>query len=234
MLFLLVIASLNLQAAQPAGDTVVDPETVIVEKPTDAATLIAEFESRYEAFGGIVTELAARKARARYLRSLLIPVISRSDLDPGARNEILNQTADTLQSVELDNTAWAVSQLDPEVFGALYSENSRLALDILRWAERDDRANVRIIAALEPLATAGTFDANTYAALVDVHAVSESRPQVYGTQEQCVDGRRELWPLVAADETEKQRAALGLLVLEEDWAARLATDGSNCPDGETE
>jgi hypothetical protein len=228
MLLFFVIASLNLQEVQPVEDRQEESAESIVEIPTDAATLIAQIETRYESFGALVAELAARKARARYLRNLLIPIISRTDLDAGARNDILSGTADTLQTVERDNTIWAINQLDPERFGSLYNENSRLALEVLRWAERDHSARDRVIAALEPLAMIGTYDADTYATRVDELAVSENRPQLYGTQEQCLEGRRELWPLVAADETEKQRAVLGLTALEEDWAARLTDGGSNC------
>jgi hypothetical protein len=228
MLLIFFVVSLSWQEAQPEDDGRQEPAAVPVEIPTDAATLIAQIETRYEAFGDIVTELAARKARSRYLRSLLIPIISRADLDAGARNDILSGTADALQAIELDNTAWAVRLLDPAGFDAIYNENSRMALDVLRWAERDDGARDQIITALEPLAMAGTYDPETFAIMVDVHAVSENRPQIYGTQDQCVDGRRELWPLLAPDETANLRAQLGLPVLEEAWAERSTNAESNC------
>jgi hypothetical protein len=177
-------APANTEQPQPeAGETA---ETVIAPPPTDAATLIAGIESRYDAYGELSAELAARRARERYLAGLLLPAIGRTDLDEGARGAILQTIGAQLSVLETDNTQWAVGQLDPARFATLHAEEPRLAQDLLRWAERADRL-----------------------------ALSRGQPQIYGSQTLCVEGREQLAPLDPA-RTAEQRERLRLPPLDVD------------------
>ena len=213
MLLSALVAILLIQDApdpQPAAEPV---ETAGVEPtatPTDAATLITMIEGRQAAYGELAAELAARKARERYLTSLVLPVISRTDLDDGARGDILQAFGPQIAAIEAANTQWAVDQLSPEAFAVLHAEEPRMAQDILRWAERDDGARGAIIAALEPVALNGDFDGAAYAAMADAHAVSEGRPQIYGTQVMCEAGQTALAPIRTAEALDERREALGL------------------------
>ena len=242
MLFLIAAASLALQetpvpvepdAALP--ETIEGPELLAsaapelpTPPPTDAPTLIAQFDTDYAAHGDIVAQMAGRKARERYLRSLLIPIISRSDLDDGARSVIMTETRDTFEAVEASNTAWAVERLDPEMFGPLYDAQPRLALEILGWAERDETAALRVLAVLEPVALAGDYDASIYASRIDAEAVADNRAQTYGTAFQCTDGVEAQWPVDAPELLTERRAALDLVTMEEFQAARLANGDDAC------
>ncbi|WP_417483039.1 hypothetical protein [Maricaulis sp.] len=230
----LIAATLLLQTAQtgPAEDAAPAPADAIAETPapppTDATTLIARFDEQYEAWGDLVAELAGRKARERYLAELLLPVITRSDLDDGASGEILRETRDTISEVETANTRWAIAQLDPDRFAALELAQPRLAADILRWAERDESGRGRVIAALEPVALTGRYDPQAFAEMADAFAIAESRPQIYGTVSTCVEGHREPAPLRAPDNLDARRIALGLAPMAEAWAALIAAEGETC------
>lgn len=251
MLFLIAAASLTLQDA-PAP---VEPDATMQDTtqtadplegaapdlpthpPTDAPTLITQFDTDYAAHGDIVAQMAGRKARERYLRALLIPIISRTDLDDGARSAIMTQTRDTFEAVAASNTAWAVGRLDQDVFAPLYEAQPRLALEILNWAERDDTAQLRVLAVLEPVALAGDYDASIYASRIDAQAVAENRAQIYGTAFQCTDGEQVQWPVDAPELLAERRAALDLVSMEEFEAARLANEDDACAapeeDGDT-
>lgn len=202
--------------------------------PTDAPTLINQINGEYAAYGEFVAELAARKARERYLAELLLPVLGRQDLDAGAHGEILAGTRETIAAVEADNTAWAIAQLDPEQFVILWHDRDREARNVLRWAERDEAATGRIIAALENVAIEGLFDGQDYAVMADNHAVSENRPQPYGTAVDCVDGEIRPWPLDDGEPVDDRRAAIGLSPFEDAWAAYIAVNGTACTVPETE
>lgn len=202
--------------------------------PTDAPTLITQINGEYAAYGEFVAELAARKARERYLAELLLPVLGRQDLDAGAHGEILAGTRETIAAVEADNTAWAIAQLDPEQFVILWHDRGREARDVLRWAERDGTATGRIIAALETVAMEGLFDAQDYAVMADNHAVSENRPQPYGTAVDCVEGEIQPWPLDDSEPVDDRRAAIGLSPFEDAWAAYIAVNGTACIPSENE
>jgi len=234
LLITAIAATLVLQPAEPpteasnasaeANETIVTP----APPPTDAATLIARFDAQYDAWSDLVAELAGRKARERYLAELLLPVITRADLDEGASGEILRETRDTIAEVETANTQWALARLEPERFAALELDQPRLAADILRWAERDEAGRGRIVAALEPVALAGRYDPQTYAEMADAFAIAQSRPQIYGTASACVDGQREPAPVRAPDNLDARRIALGLAPMAEAWAALIAAEGETC------
>ncbi|WP_417493616.1 hypothetical protein [Maricaulis sp.] len=230
----LIAATLLLQTAQtgPAEDAAPAPADAIAETPapppTDATTLIARFDEQYEAWGDLVAELAGRKARERYLAELLLPVITRSDLDDGASGEILRETRDTISDVEAANTQWALAQLEPERFAAFELEQPRLAADLLRWAERDEAGHARIVAALEPVAMAGRYDAQAFARMADALAMSQNERQLYGTVTACVDGRRQPARIRRPVDLAARRAALGLAPMEDAWAALIAAQGESC------
>ena len=233
LVILATLSALTLQDAASAAQA--SPAAEVVEEaiepapsPTDAATLIARFDVQYTQWADLIAELAARKARERYLAELLLPVITRSDLDEGASGEILRETRDTIAGVEGANTRWALARLDPERFAAFELAQPRLAADILRWAERDETSRDRIIAALEPVTLAGRYDPQTFAAMADAFAISQNRPQTYGTTSICVDGHREPAPIRAPDNLDARRIALGLEPMADAWAALIAAEGETC------
>ena len=230
--------SLALQEAQPAAEPEAAPvdEAVIDESlldgaqdevppppPTDAASLITQIDGQWAAYGELAAELAARRARERFFAELILPVIARDDLDDGAQGEVLRETRDTSTLIEEANTQWAVAQLDPEQFPVLYQEQSRLARQILRWAERDRAAEQRILTALEPIAFAGAIDGSVYAQRVDIYLTGQNLAQLYGTQEFCIEGTLQPGPIDQADTLDERRTALGLAMMEEAWAERLGT-----------
>ena len=207
---LIILATLSALALQdsaqaiqpaPALDAVEDLTTP-APPPTDAATLIAGFDAQYTAWGDLIAELAGRKARERYLAQLLLPVITRPDLDEGASGEILRETRDTISEVETANTQWALAQLEPERFAALELAQPRLAADILRWAERDEMA--------------------------DALAMSQNNRQIYGTVSACIDGQRQPAPVQAPDDLDARRMALGLAPMAEAWTTLIAAEGETC------
>ena len=68
----------------------------------------------------------------------------------------------------------------------------------------------RFLPVLEPLVTTGEVEGEAYAKMFDRLAVSEDRPQRYGTQFVCVDGRWTLAPLEDEGRVEEWRAGLGI------------------------
>ncbi|WP_300553379.1 hypothetical protein [Maricaulis sp.] len=231
--------SLALQDAEPAmvpdgaptDDAVIDEtmldgaeEELPPPPPTDAPTLIAQIDGQWAAYGELAAELAARRARERFFAELILPVIARDDLDDGAQGEILRETRDTSTLIEEANTQWAVAQLDPEQFPVLYLEQSRLARQILRWAERDRAAEQRILMALEPVAFAGAIDGSVYAQRVDVYLTGQNLAQLYGTQAFCIEGTLQPGPIDQAETLDERRTALGLAPMEEAWTDRLGAE----------
>lgn len=226
----ILAAMLVLQDAEAQPSAADELATDAAPAPaTDAATLIAQIEGRLAAYGDTVSQLAARTARERYLSELLLPVMTRTDLDDGARSEILLAISDTIRDTEASNSRWAARQIEPDSFAILWSENSRLGEGLLRLAERDEDNRRRIVAALEPIAINGGFDGLTFAVMADAFAVSEDRPQPYGTATHCVEGITEIWPLADDEAIDDGRALLGLPALDPE-----AIGGETCASGTSE
>ncbi len=234
----ILAAMLVLQDAE-APPATADTDTPLVEEAvadiapaplaTDAATLITEFDTAYAQWGDLIAEMAARKARDRYIRDLLLSRISRADLDPGARTEIIEATGDTFNAVDEDNTAWAISLLDEFDFAALVSEQPTLAADIAALIQHGDiSAQRRLLDLVEPFALAGGFNGMRYALLYDRVAVAEDRPQRYGSQFRCENGEQVYPPIEDPDMVDERRATLGLEPLAVYQARTNQFYGSSC------
>ncbi|WP_323761495.1 hypothetical protein [Maricaulis sp.] len=197
------------QAGEPQAGADTD-EPMADSPPTDAASLIARIEGRFASHADTVAEMAGRKARERYLSELLLPVISRADLDDGAQGEILAALSGQIHEIEANNSQWALDQIDPDSFLTVWTDNPRLGAELLRMAQRAPDSQARLVAALEPVALAGAYDGAAYAAMADALAVSQNQPQPYGTATECVDGLTQVWPLADPDTIDAARTALGL------------------------
>lgn len=192
-------------------------------QPADAATLIAQFENRWDDWSELVGQIAGRKAREGFAADLIYPVVARSDLEPGARSTFMGSAQTRLGRLERQNSQWAAGQLDPVRFAEFHALQPRAARDLLRMARREETALGSVVAAIEPLALAGEYDGAEFAEMADRLAVSESRGQPYGTQTHCVDGQVALQPLAEPDALDERRAAIGLAPLD-----REAAEGAAC------
>lgn len=234
MLSFALATLLALQDAPPANtpdaDAVTADETVTSE-PSDAASLIARTESRWEAWSDIVAETAARGARESFAADLVYPVIARGDLDEGARAPIMQAGQTRIDTVLAENTRWAAQQLAPERFVELFALQPRTARNLLRMAERDPANLGRIVAALEPVALAGLYDGADFAVMADTLAQREERPQPYGTQTHCEDGTTVLYPVAAPDMLDARRETLGLPPFDPD-SIEAETCDAGAPSGD--
>lgn len=66
----------------------------------------------------------------------------------------------------------------------------------------------RVLPRIEPLVASGEIEGNDYAAMFDRIAISEDRPQRYGTQFRCVQGRLESYPIENIEQAEELRRPL--------------------------
>mgnify|MGYP003571116276 FL=1 len=223
-MYLIALAALILlQDTTPDGEPVLEAASETPAEPTDAATLIALTESRWDEWNGVVGELASRSARERFAADLVYPVIARDNLEDGARSPIMQAGQDRIDALVDENTNWAAAQLEAETFIEFHDLQPRAARDLLRMARRDEAHLGAVVAALEPVALAGGHDGADFAALADRLAVSENRPQPYGTQAHCVDGTITLHEIADPDTLDTRREAIGLGALD-----REAAEGAEC------
>jgi hypothetical protein len=83
------------------------------------------------------------------------------------------------------------------------------AFHILQHSD-DIELKKRLLPHIQAAALAGDIEGIDFAAMFDRIATSEGRPQRYGTQFRCVDGKNEPFPLEDAAAVERLRAELRL------------------------
>ncbi|WP_374275447.1 DUF6624 domain-containing protein [Brevundimonas sp.] len=88
------------------------------------------------------------------------------------------------------------------------SEAASAAFHIVQHG--DETVWRRFLPVLEPLVATGEVEGEAYAMMFDRLAVSEERPQRYGTQFICVDRRMTLAPLEDEDRVEAWRAEMNI------------------------
>lgn len=81
----------------------------------------------------------------------------------------------------------------------------------------------RFIPVLEPLVATGEVDGQTFGMMYDRLALSEGRPQRYGTQMTCRDGRWVVSDLEAPEAVDERRRAMGFPGSLAEYEAHFAT-----------
>lgn len=175
----------------------------------------------------IVTALGAASGRDQFVRSVFVPRIAAFGADAGGFIEAFQPV---ITAVDADNADFARKLLDQPGFAVLHAEAPDAAqriVDLLHHGGTDaDKA--RLLALIEPLAIAGEFDGQSYALMHDRLAESEGRPQRYGTQDACTDGRREIYTLEDPERVDARRAAFGMMPLAEYRAILIEQYGAAC------
>lgn len=81
----------------------------------------------------------------------------------------------------------------------------------------------RFVPVLEPLVATGEIDGQSYAMMYDRLAISQGRPQRYGTQMACINSRWTVDSLEDPETVEERRRAMGFPVTLEEYKAHFAT-----------
>lgn len=139
-----------------------------------------------------------------------------SDLDARAAFEAA-AGAFILSNIDEPNAELVLEVFDDIGFHALHAASPSLArkgVSVLQHAGSPGQMR-DILREIEPLASAGAFDGQTYALLHDRVALRADAPQRFGSQIICVDGRHEVYLLEAPDTVDSRRARFDLMPLAE-------------------
>jgi hypothetical protein len=135
-----------------------------------------------------------------------------SKLSPEERKDAGNAMAAAIDPVDEANLA-ELRKLLPKQGWFTRREYGEKATDaafhILQHSD-DTELKKRLLPYIQAAALAGEIDGADFAAMFDRIATSEGRPQRYGTQFRCVDGRNEPFPLEDPTAVERLRAELKL------------------------
>lgn len=110
------------------------------------------------------------------------------ELTPGAKGRVLTTVTRATCLIDGDNTAWLKADVAANgwfTISATGERASSAAWLMAQHADRDRDFQRHVLALMEPLVAAGEVTRGNYAYLWDRIAVSENRPQRYGTQGRC-------------------------------------------------
>lgn len=108
---------------------------------------------------------------------------------PGARSRFTSLLGRQACIIDSENTEWLKADVAAHGWYRISVQGetaSRAAWLMAQHADRDRAFQRHVLALLEPLVERGETSLSNYAYLYDRLAVSENRPQRYGTQGQCV------------------------------------------------
>ncbi|MGV3578898.1 DUF6624 domain-containing protein [Brevundimonas sp.] len=133
------------------------------------------------------------------------------ELAPAARVRVMARLMSATCRVDGDNTAWLKADVAANGWFRISANGARAssaAWLMAQHADRDLPFQRHVLALMEPLVEAGEVSRANFAYLWDRLAVSENRPQRYGTQGRCV--AKDVWEpntLEDADRVEALREA---------------------------
>ena len=140
------------------------------------------------------------------------------ELSPGAKGRVMSRLMRATCLTDRDNTAWLKADVAANGWFTISATGERASSSawlMAQHADRDRDFQRHVLALMEPLVASGEVTRGNYAYLWDRIAVSENRPQRYGTQGRCTGpGRWEPNEIEDRDRVEalREEAEIGSLV----------------------
>lgn len=143
----------------------------------------------------------------------VIVAIDFSKIPEAERQAAMDAAAAPIEAVDAENQAALLAMVPPEgwFLKSRYGEKAAMAaFHIVQHA--DETLWRRFLPVLEPLVAKGEIDGQSYALMFDRLAVSEGRPQRYGSQWRCDNGKYRPYPIENPEGLDRRRAEMGFPV----------------------
>jgi len=187
----------------------------------DVAKVVASWREQMNTFtesrtplpatAGVADQIRYRAARDQAGRSALSVVID-SALSTDQQRLAMDEIWKELHAIDDDNTAYLSRVLPADGWFRISRDGARTTSDawIIVQHSRDRALQRRVLAAMEPLARMGEVNGQEYALLYDRNEMFDGRPQRYGSQGTCVDGKMTLHTLEDPARVEEWRRSVGM------------------------
>jgi len=201
---LLAIAGPTLGAKQPA-----EPDIAAIIAPVTNA--IAQEKARQSPLPppASVREQLERMGRLDQVGRWAIGDIDFSHLTLDQGQRVHEALGAAIKPIDQANVAALLTIMPEEGWFTISEigwEASAAAFHIVQHS--DLGLQKRVLPRIEPLVASGEIEGNDYAAMFDRVAISEGRPQRYGSQFRCVQGKLESYPIENIEQAEELRHSL--------------------------
>ena len=148
-----------------------------------------------------------------------------SDLPEAERRQVQVAMDAEVQRLSAENVQALVAMVPAEGWFSTAAYGEEAATGAFMIVQHADTAlQKRFLPAIEVMANRGEASKSFYALMWDRIAVAEGRPQRWGTQMQCVNGRMQPFPTEDPERLEERRAPMGFRW--PDYAGYLANFGA--------
>lgn len=196
------LATLCLSAAAQTGST---------PQEASAAQLIADFDAKLAHGEDTAAAIGEMYGRDQYLRAVIIEEMKRP-MSEETRHALLAGAQHAFDRIDGDSTRRLEAILDHmswEELSALGRQIPDEAFTLISHSS-DSAFKRRMVAVFEPLARAGRARGDYVALLADDLAQDDGRPQIYGTNWDCIDGVFQPKPTEDMAHIEQRRAEMHL------------------------
>ena len=231
LILALLAAVPQVQARAPSGTRPLSPAAEAAVAAWRAKTAPCRARATTIPAGATVAvSLAARVETDQCLRrSLDDPGL---DALPAAdRDAAMRRVYGEVAALDAANTAYVKSVLPADGWFRASRDGRQTARDawLIVQHSSDQTFQQVVVARMAPLAAAGEVEGKDYALLHDRTEMFAGRPQFYGSQYQCANGRWSLSPLRDPAGVEARRKAFGMDTLADNLAKLTANGGCGAP-----
>jgi hypothetical protein len=194
-----------------------------------ARELIADFDAKLARGEDAAAAIGEMYGRDQYLRSVIIAEMHQP-MSEATRHVLLTGVQHHFDRIDGDNTRRLKAILDHmswEELSALTPQTANEAFTLISHSP-DHEFQRRMVAIFEPLARAGSVPGDYVALLADDLAQGDGRPQVYGTNWDCINGVFQPMPTEDMAHIEQRRAEMHLSTFAE-YSAQQRQLYGDCP-----
>lgn len=146
------------------------------------------------------------------------------DLPEDVRAKVLGRARSLMQDLDRQNLAMVLAYLPPEGWYLKSQHGIEVATTAFLVVQHADLATWRrFVPVLEPLVAKGEVGGEAYGLMYDRLALAEGRPQRYGSQMACIEGRWQVLNLEAPDAVDQRRRDMGFKQTLKEYEAMFAS-----------
>lgn len=241
---LLVSAALVAQAPSSAAEkTQGQLMAEAVQAARNGSPLAPDAQAALDAFLSELNAVRRRHAAAGPSESVAGELARRIELDQKGRYAMLAMDGDgpqmdrartlaeaELSAIDADNTAYLKRVLPSDGWFRNSRDGQRAARNAWLIVQHSpDRVFMKnVLRRMEPLARRREVNGEDYALLYDRMEMFEGRPQRFGSQLRCVDGRWDFHPIDNRSSVDARRKAMGFKETLDEYSKHFPTFGRPC------
>ncbi|MBL4789652.1 MAG: hypothetical protein JKY60_11615 [Kordiimonadaceae bacterium] len=174
--------------------------------------LVNKFKKDLENSIDVVGQLGAMNAKEQHARFLIINLFKNPDLSHSVRKRLQDEGGKLVDGIDKENLALLREILKTHTWRELADISAVTVGNAWTIVQHSNDLEFQkdTLKKVEPLVKAGKMKGYALANMLDRIAATENRPQRYGTQSDCIDGKTVIYQIEDPENVDERRKAIGL------------------------